>query len=167
VLGDIVFGVGDQTLAEVVGNALVRRGRTLATAESCTGGFVAKLITDVPGASRYFARGWVTYSNEAKASQLGVAPELIAEHGAVSEEVAAAMAQGARRVAAADYAIGITGIAGPDGGTEQKPVGLVYISVDHRSGTDTSRHVFPHEREAVRRRTSLAALDMLRRLLES
>ena len=167
VLGGIVYGVDDETLAEVVGNRLARRGQTVATAESCTGGLVAKLITDVPGASRYFTRGWVTYSNEAKTAELAVAPELIAQYGAVSAEVAAAMAQGARRAAAADYAIAITGIAGPDGGTEQKPVGLVYVAVDHQGGTDTSQHVFPHERSAMRRRTALTALDRLRRQLES
>lgn len=166
-LGSVVYGVGDETLAEVVGRRLAQRGQTLATAESCTGGLLAKLVTDVPGASRYFARGWVTYSNEAKTDELGVPVELFALHGAVSEHVAAAMAQGARRKARAGYAIGITGIAGPDGGSEQKPVGLVYISVDHSGGTDTSRHVFAFDRHAVRLRAAQTALNMLRERLES
>jgi nicotinamide-nucleotide amidase len=166
-LGSVVYGAGDETLAEVVGRRLTQRGQTLATAESCTGGLLAKLVTDVPGASRYFARGWVTYSNEAKTDELGVPVGLLAQHGAVSEHVAAAMAQGARRRAQAGYAIGITGIAGPDGGSEQKPVGLVYISVDHSGGTDTSRHVFSFDRHAVRLRAAQTALNMLRERLES
>ncbi len=166
-LGSLVYGAGDQTLAQVVGENLTRRSQILATAESCTGGLVAKLITDVPGASRYFARGWVTYSNEAKNEELGVPQILLDEHGAVSAEVAAAMAQGARRKAGADYAIGITGIAGPDGGSEQKPVGLVYIAVDHDGGIDTSRHLFSRDRCAIRMRTAQTALNMLRGRLKS
>ena len=165
VLGELVYGVDDQTLAGVVGEALARRGQTLAVAESCTGGLVAKLITDVPGASRYFARGWTTYSNEAKVAELGVASDLIETHGAVSAEVAAAMAQGARREAGADHAIGITGIAGPDGGNEQKPVGLTYISLDGLEGTSTSRHVFSRDRRSVRLRAAQTALNGLRQRL--
>lgn len=166
-LGNLVYGVNDETLAEVVGRSLAQAGQVLATAESCTGGLLAKLITDVPGASRYFTCGWVTYSNDAKTAELGVPPELLAAHGAVSEEVAQAMAQGARRTAGADYAIGITGIAGPEGGSEQKPVGLVYIAVDHRGGTKTSRYVFSRDRCAVRVRAAHTALNMLRAALES
>ena len=132
ILGDAVYGHDGQSLAEVVGTRLAECGRTVSVAESCTGGLVAKLITDVPGASGYFTHGWVTYSDEAKVSQLGVEEGLIEAHGAVSEEVACAMARGARQKAGADYAIGITGIAGPSGGTEQKPVGLVYISMDRK-----------------------------------
>lgn len=163
ILGDVIYGAGEQTLAEVVGCRLAQTGRTLALAESCTGGLVAKLVTDVPGASTYFSRGWVTYSNEAKVVELGVPADLIAAHGAVSAEVAAAMAQGARRQANADLAIGITGIAGPGGATEQKPLGLVYISVDDADGTVTSRHVlFSQERSFVRLRAAQTALNVLR-----
>ncbi len=165
VLGSVIYGQDEQTLAEVVGEELVRKGQTLAVAESCTGGLLAKLITDSPGASRYFLRGWVTYSNEAKTEELGVTAELIAQYGAVSEEVAAAMAQGARRKAGTDYAIGITGIAGPDGGTEEKPCGLVYISLDGRDGTSTSRYVFTRDRSRVRLRAAQTALNTLRGLL--
>jgi competence/damage-inducible protein CinA-like protein len=162
-LGDVIYGIGEQTLAEVVGQSLARSGRTLALAESCTGGLIAKLVTDVPGASQYFSRGWVTYSNDAKVAELGVPADLIAAHGAVSTEVAAAMAQGARREARADFAVGITGIAGPGGATEQKPLGLVYISVDDADGTTTSRHVlFSRERGFVRLRAAQTALDTLR-----
>lgn len=166
VLGKLVYGVNDQTLAEVVGERLARRGQTLALAESCTGGLVAKLITDIPGSSAYFTYGWVTYSNQAKSHELDVPAEMIERYGAVSEEVAAAMAQGARRRAGTDYAVAITGIAGPDGGTEQKPVGLVYIAVDYRDGTDTSRYVFSFDREAVRLRAAQTALNLLRLKLD-
>jgi nicotinamide-nucleotide amidase len=161
-LGNLVYGVGDQSLAEVVGGALARLGRTVAVAESCTGGLLAKLITDIPGASRYFTYGWVTYSNEAKQRELNVPGEMIDKYGAVSEPVARAMAQGARRNAGTDYAIAITGIAGPGGGNEQKPVGLTYIALDKAEGTDTSRHVFAFDRSAVRLRAAQTALNLLR-----
>jgi nicotinamide-nucleotide amidase len=165
ILGNLVYGVGDETLAEVVGRRLAQTNSTVAVAESCTGGLLGKLITDVPGASRYFMRGWITYSNEAKTEDLGVPADLVERHGAVSEQVAQAMAQGARRKAGTDYAIAITGIAGPDGGTEQKPVGLVYISVDAQDGTETVRYVFQADRDFVRLRAAQTALNMLRRRL--
>ena len=161
-LGKLVYGVDDQSLAEVVGEGLTRMGKTLAVAESCTGGLLAKLITDIPGSSGYFTYGWVTYSNEAKSRELDVPAEMIEKYGAVSEQVARAMAQGARRGAGTDYAIAVTGIAGPGGGTEPKPVGLVYISVDSQGGTDTSRHVFSFDRSSVRLRAAQTALNILR-----
>jgi len=162
ILGDLVYGYDGQDLAEVVGAALKERKKTLAVAESCTGGLLGKLITDVPGSSDYFRCGWVTYSNEAKISELGIAPELIEEHGAVSEEVSRAMARAARRKAGADYAVAITGIAGPGGATEQKPVGLVYISLDCIDKSLCEKHVFLHSRQIVRLRSALTALNMLR-----
>jgi nicotinamide-nucleotide amidase len=162
ILGDLVYGSGTQTLAEVVGERLAETGGTLAVAESCTGGLIASLITDVPGSSRYFTYGWVTYSNTAKQTELMVPPEMIEEYGAVSDQVARAMAQGARRRAGADYAIGLTGIAGPGGGSELKPVGLVYIAVDSRDGAETSRYVFSSDRSSVRWRAAQTALNMLR-----
>jgi nicotinamide-nucleotide amidase len=165
-LGKLVYGTDDQTLAEVVGEGLVRTGKTLAVAESSTGGLLAELITDIPGSSRYFTYGWVTYSNEAKCRELGVSREMIDTYGAVSEQVAQAMAQGARRRAGTDYAIAITGIAGPGGGSEQKPVGLVYIAVDNRDGTDTSRYVFSFDRSSVRLRAAQTALNILRLKLD-
>jgi nicotinamide-nucleotide amidase len=166
VLGKLVYGTHDQTLAEVVGEGLVRTSQTLALAESCTGGLLAELITDIPGSSRYFTYGWVTYSNEAKCRELGVPQEMIDTYGAVSEQVAQAMAQGGRRKAGTDYAIAITGIAGPGGGSEQKPVGLVYISVDNRDGTDTLRYVFSFDRSSVRLRAAQTALNTLRLKLD-
>jgi nicotinamide-nucleotide amidase len=161
-LGELVYGTADQSLAEVVGQRLAGKGKSVAVAESCTGGLISKLITDIPGASAYFKRGWVTYSNDAKSSELGVPAELIARHGAVSEQVAREMAQAARRKARTDFAIGITGIAGPGGATEQKPAGLVYISVDSDDGCDTKRCLFTHDRRFVRLRSAQTALNMLR-----
>lgn len=165
VLGPLVYGVDDETLAGIVGRRLAERGKTLAVAESCTGGWLAKLITDIPGASRYFARGWVAYSNQAKIAELDVPADLIEKHGAVSQPVAEAMARGARSQANADYGVGITGIAGPDGGTEAKPAGLVYISADFEGQVHTVHGVFPWERSFVRLRAAQTALDILRRRL--
>jgi nicotinamide-nucleotide amidase len=165
-LGKLIYGTGEQTLAEVVGEKLARNKKTLAVAESCTGGTLAKLLTDIPGASRYFTYGWITYSNPAKTSELGVPPELIDKYGAVSEQVAEAMARGARRKAGTDFAIGITGIAGPAGGSEQKPVGLVYVSMDSDAVCETERYVFSHDREFIRFRAAQTALNMLRLQLD-
>ena len=161
-LGELVYGTGEQTLAEVVGEKLARQKMTIAVAESCTGGTLAKLLTDIPGASRYFTHGWVTYSNTAKTGELGVPADLIQKYGAVSEQVAQAMAQGARKKARTDFAIGITGIAGPAGGTEQKPAGLVYISVDSDNGCDTKRCIFSGDRRLIRLRAAQTALNLLR-----
>jgi nicotinamide-nucleotide amidase len=161
-LGELIYGVADQSMAEVVGEELARQEKTLAITESCTGGLLAKLLTDVPGSSKYFTYGWITYSNEAKVSELGVPAELIQQHGAVSEQVAQGMAVGARKRAGTDYAISITGIAGPSGGTEQKSVGLVYISVDSENGCDTQRCFFYHSRRFIRLRAAQTALNILR-----
>ena len=161
-LEELIYGVGDQSLAEVVGEELARQRKTIAVAESCTGGLLAKLLTDVPGSSKYFTYGWITYSNEAKISELDVPAELIKQYGAVSEQVAQSMAVGARKKAGTDYAISITGIAGPAGGTEQKPVGLVYISVDSDNGCDTQRCFFYHGRQFIRLRAAQTVLNILR-----
>jgi len=166
-LGDLVFGVDDQTLPEVVGQELARQRKTIAVAESCTGGLLAKLLTDIPGSSEYFTQGWITYSNKAKAEQLGVSQELLQKHGAVSQEVASAMAIAARQKAQTDFAIAITGIAGPAGGSEQKPVGLVFICVSSYNNCLTNRFLFAHTRELVRIRAALTALNMLRLKLKS
>jgi len=160
-LGNLVYGTGEQTLADVVGERLAQNKKTLAVAESCTGGVLAKLLTDIPGASRYFTYGWVAYSNRSKVSELGVPADLIDKYGAVSEQVARAMAEGARRKAGTDFAIAITGIAGPAGGSEQKPVGLVYVSVDSDSGCETKRYNFSHDRDFIRLRAAQTALNML------
>ncbi|MCP4614198.1 MAG: competence/damage-inducible protein A [Planctomycetes bacterium] len=161
-LGELIYGTGEQSLAGVVGEKLALQGKTVAVAESCTGGTIAGLLTDIPGASKYFTHGWITYSNAAKTSELDIEADLIEKYGAVSEQVAQAMAFNARKKARTDFAIGITGIAGPDGGTEQKPVGLVYISVDSDNGCDTKRCLFSHGRRAIRLRAAQTALNMLR-----
>ncbi len=161
-LGDLIYGTGQSTLAEAVGRGLSRQGKTLALAESCTGGALAKLLTDIPGASGYFTHGWITYSNRAKTGELGVSADLIELHGAVSEEVALAMARGARAKARTDFAIGITGIAGPTGATEQKPVGLVYICIDSDEGYEVKCWRFSGDRDCIRHRAAQTALNMLR-----
>ncbi|MBA7665561.1 Nicotinamide-nucleotide amidohydrolase PncC [subsurface metagenome] len=166
-LGELVYGTGEQTLAEVVGEKLAQQKKTIAVAESCTGGTLAKLLTDTPGASRYFTYGWVTYSNIAKTSELGIEADLIGKYGAVSGWTAEAMARGARRRAGTDFAIGITGIAGPTGGSEQKPVGLVYISVDSTNGCETKRFIISGDRGCIRLRAAQTALNMLRLKLQT
>jgi len=166
-LGELVYGTGEQTLAEVVGEKLAQRKKTIAVAESCTGGCLAKLLTDISGASRYFTYGWVTYSNIAKTSEFGIEADLIGKYGAVSGWTAEAMARGARRRAGTDFAIGITGIAGPTGGSEQKPVGLVYISVDSTNGCETKRFIMSGDRDSIRFRAAQTALNMLRLKLQT
>jgi len=166
VLGAYIIGTGDDILEEVVVEELTRVGATVATAESCTGGLLASRITDVPGASRVFLRGWIPYANEAKTELLGVPEELLATHGAVSAPVARALAEGARENAGSTWALATTGIAGPGGGTEAKPVGTVFIALasDHAETEVLERH-FPTDRETFKRLTTQAALDLLRRRL--
>jgi nicotinamide-nucleotide amidase len=143
------------------------RGRLVATAESCTGGALAALLTEIPGSSSCLERGFVTYSNEAKAEMLGVPMDLIAEKGAVSAEVAAAMAKGALAHSHADIAVSITGVAGPGGGTQEKPVGLVYFGGMVKGGKAvTERHRFEGERDAVRQQSVAVALQMIERFLQ-
>ncbi|KDM68164.1 nicotinamide-nucleotide amidohydrolase PncC [Acidiphilium sp. JA12-A1] len=137
-------------------------GRTIATAESCTGGMIAAALTDIAGASAVFGHGFVSYANDAKVAMLGVEPGLIAREGAVSETVARAMAEGARARAGADLAVAVTGIAGPEGGSAEKPVGTVWFGVARKDGaTLAERRVFPGGRDAVRRATVDHALDLL------
>jgi nicotinamide-nucleotide amidase len=158
-----IFSEDGRELPEVVADLLRDQGRTVAVGESCTGGLLSARLTDVAGASAYFERSIVTYSNRAKIEELGVDAGLVERVGAVSEEVAAAMAEGARRVAGTHIGVGITGIAGPDGGTPEKPVGLVYVALDGAAGTRVRRAVFPGGRERVRYQATQVALEMLRR----
>ena len=163
ILGNLIYGLDEQSLPEVVGQKLVEENKTLVVAESCTGGLIAKMITDIAGSSRYFLKGWVTYSNESKVSEIGVPKELIEKFGAVSSEVAKALAAGAKEKSGADFAIAVTGIAGPGGGTEQKPVGLVYISVAHPDGVETEKFLFgARDRDFIRLRASQNALNLIR-----
>ena len=164
-LGDAVFAFRGETMEEVIGRRLMITGFTLAVAESCTGGLIAQRITNVPGSSTYFIEGVVTYSNESKTRLLGVDKKLIRDHGAVSKEVARDMARGVRHRAKTDFGIAVTGIAGPGGGSEEKPVGLVYVALADDSHTEHKRLMIPGDRELVRWRASQAALDMLRRRL--
>ncbi len=149
-------------LSEQVGQALKVRGATVTTAESCTGGWVAKVITDIAGSSAWFERGFVTYSNEAKAQMIGVREETLAQHGAVSEPVVVEMAIGALKAARADYAVSISGIAGPDGGSEEEPVGTVWFAFATARGEGiTRRECFSGDRDAVRRQATAYALQTL------
>ncbi len=157
------FSEDGRELPEVVVALLRERGQRIGLAESCTGGLLASRLTSVPGASLVLERGLVTYANRAKVEALGVDPALLERHGAVSEEVAAAMAAGARRAAEADVGVGITGIAGPDGGTAEKPVGLVYVAIDGAAGSRVRRAVFPGARDRVRHQATQVALEMVRR----
>lgn len=158
------YGYDDDTLESVVGRLLAERSWRVAVAESCTGGLVAHRLTNIPGSSRYVEQGWVTYSNEAKIRELGVDPVLLERHGAVSAEVATAMAQGALKRSGADLAVATTGIAGPGGGSEAKPVGLVYFACAMRDGT-VSAHSrrFRGGREDIKWRAASEALNVLRR----
>src|SRR6267378_3124869 len=164
-LGNAVFSFAGETMEQVVGLKLAVGGYTLAVAESCTGGLIAQRITDVAGSSKYFIEGVVAYSNEAKTRTLGVEPVLMLEHGAVSAPVAEAMAEGIRKRARTDFGLSITGIAGPGGGTKEKPVGLVYIALADDVKTEHRKLKLPGDRQLIRWRASQAALDLLRRRL--
>jgi len=162
-LGDAIFGTGDDRLEDVVIKMLTAAGKTIATAESCTGGLIANRLTNVSGSSAVFINGFVTYSNESKVRLLGVREETLAKHGAVSEEVCREMAEGARRHA--DFALATTGIAGPTGGTPEKPVGLVYIGLATPTRIEVKRHMLLFDRETFKFFASQFALDMVRREL--
>jgi nicotinamide-nucleotide amidase len=164
-LGTQIFGTQDEQLNSVVVQLLKQRGETLVLAESCTGGHVANRITDVPGASAVFLAGMVTYSDEAKQNLLGVRAETLAQHGAVSEPVAREMAEGARTRFHADYALSVTGIAGPDGGTEDKPVGTVFIALATPRHTFVINPINRFDRETFKLVTCQQALDLVRRTL--
>lgn len=162
-LGAAVYGTDARTLEAAAGEALVRRRQTVAVAESCTGGSVLDRLTDVPGSSRYVLLGVVAYHNRMKTNLLGVSPALLARHGAVSAPVARAMARGARSASGATVGLAITGIAGPDGGTARKPVGLVYMAIADRRRTVVKRWQFHGDRRVIKDRAVQAALDWLRR----
>lgn len=163
-LGELVYGVDEESLEAVVGVLLASRGLTLSVAESCTGGLLAQRITNVPGSSAYFREGVVTYSNLAKSERLDVAPALLEQHGAVSADVAEAMAAGIRTRAGTDLGVSITGVAGPSGGTTEKPVGLVFIGLAHARGVLHRRLTLGPEagRTGIRHLAAQAALNLLR-----
>src|SRR5437899_2092810 len=159
-----IFSTADETLEEVVVSLLTKRNQTLATAESCTGGLIANRITNVPGASCVFIAGYVCYANEAKIGMLDVDPELLEAHGAVSKSVARALAEHARACAGSDYALATTGVAGPTGGSPEKPVGTVYVGLASAElETIVKRFFFPTDRESFKQLAAQSALDLLRR----
>lgn len=162
-LGTFIYGVDDEELEAVVVRLLTESRRTLAIAESCTGGCIAHRVTNVPGASAVLLAGLVTYSNEAKHKFLGVRAETLSEHGAVSEAVAREMAEGAREQTQADFALSVTGIAGPGGGTPEKPVGTVFIALAKANGTVAKMNFNPYDRETFKQVTANQALEWLRR----
>lgn len=164
---EAVFGFDSDNLGIAIGRILAAKGKTMATAESCTGGSIAQFITSNAGSSAYFNGGVVAYSNEIKQNLLGVRSELIEMYGAVSQEVAESMAVGAQKVLNADYAVATTGIAGPDGGSDEKPVGTVWIAVAGISGVVSKKYIFKHNRERNIIRTTHTALNMLRTLINS
>jgi nicotinamide-nucleotide amidase len=164
-LGDVVYGEGDVSFSEAVGSLLVERGLTLGVAESCSGGVLSELITQRSGASAFFAGGVVSYANSVKQRALGVSSELLARHGAVSSEVARAMAEGARSALSVDVAAAITGVAGPSGGTPEKPVGLVHYAVSTREGTVDRKLMFPSSRQMIQLVSAFRALALVREVL--
>jgi nicotinamide-nucleotide amidase len=164
-LGPWVYSTAGESLEAVVGALLREKGRTLACAESCTGGLLGHRLTNVPGSSAYFLESAVVYGNRAKSSRLGIPASLLGKHGAVSAAVARAMAVGIRRTAASDYGLAITGVAGPDGGTKRKPVGLVYTALAGPGGIAVKKNIFWGGREQVKFQSSQKALDMLRKEL--
>jgi len=164
-LGDSVFSDNGDSMEQIVGYYLQMRNATLAVAESCTGGLLAERITSVGGSSRYFVGGAVVYSNQLKTAFADVPAELIEKHGAVSSEVAKAMAEGIRRRSGATFGLSVTGVAGPTGGSDQKPVGLVFHALASDAGTEVVERKFPGDRKRIRRFASQQALDMVRRKL--
>ena len=167
IFGDQVFGEGKDELPELVVSRLAARGERVALAESCTGGLLAELLTDVPGASAVLDLGVVAYANAIKERVLGVDGALLAAHGAVSEPVARAMAEGARRVGSATWGVGITGIAGPGGGTPEKPVGTVHLALAGPAGTQAVARLYRGDRPRIRRQAAFEALNLLRLAMRS
>src|SRR6202011_691066 len=164
-LGDTIFTIGDETLEEVLVKLLTEKKQTLAIAESCTGGLLSNRITNVPGSSAVLLAGYICYANKTKIDILGVDPKLIEKHGAVSEEVARAMVEGVRKRAKSTYGLATTGIAGPSGGTEEKPVGTVYVALTDEKETKIRKLFFPTDRETFKQLVAQVAFEMLRRRL--
>jgi nicotinamide-nucleotide amidase len=164
-LGDIVFGKDEETMELVVGNLLRSAGATLALAESCTGGLITHRLTNVPGSSDYLERAFIVYSNRAKKELLTMPASLLSKHGAVSPEAAAHMAKAVKRLSKSTIGLAVTGIAGPGGGTAEKPVGTVFVALAHKRQITTYRHQFYGDREQIKNITSQYALDHLRKLL--
>ncbi len=162
-IGRDIFAEKEVSLEEAVAELLVQRGETVAVAESCTGGLISNRLTNIPGSSTFYERGVISYSNEAKMELLGVPKKMLIEHGAVSSQVAIAMAEGVRHISKTDYGISVTGIAGPTGGTEEKPVGLVFIGYADEEGSVSINQTFANDRLGNKQRSAQAALNLLRK----
>jgi nicotinamide-nucleotide amidase len=165
IIPDNIFGYNNETMAEVIGRLLASKNKKLAVAESCTGGYISHLITSVPGSSAFFNGSVTAYSNLIKENVLGVNNKTLAEFGAVSEQVAVEMAIGAKKVLNADFAVATTGIAGPDGGTDEKPIGTVWIAIASEKNVTATKFVFGDNRERNITRSSQTALQLLRRAI--
>lgn len=165
ILGDAVWGKDEDTLEQVVGLLLTMKRKTVSVAESCTGGLIMDMITNVPGSSSYFLGGLVAYSDELKMKKLKVSKSALTKHGAVSEEVAESMARGARNLASADIGLAVTGIAGPTGATDTKPVGFVCMALASEKGGVSQQHNFLGTRREIKEQSAVHCLDMLRRYL--
>ena len=165
IIGEYVYSDHDDTLQEALGRLLSIHGKTLSTAESCTGGTISQLITSIPGSSEYFLGGVTSYANSVKTGVLGVAPEIIEKHGAVSSECVAAMAEGVRRLTGSDYSVATSGIAGPGGGTPEKPVGTVWVGVSSQKGTETYKVQYKGDRKRNIERSAAFALNSIRKKL--
>jgi nicotinamide-nucleotide amidase len=164
-LGTLVYGQDGVTFAQAVGEELARRGETICCGESCTGGLLAQMLTEVPGSSRWTLGAFVTYSNALKESALDVPRDLLQQHGAVSEPVVRSMAEGARERSGATWSVAVTGVAGPDGGTPEKPVGTVWLALCGPSGTSARRVHYRGDRSQVRLQSAYGALQLLREAL--
>lgn len=165
-VGSFIYGVDEENFVGVVARRLKERQLTIGVAESCTGGLISHMLTNIPGSSSYYERGVVVYSNEAKMELLKVPPALLAKYGAVSREVAVAMATGVREIARTDLGLAVTGIAGPEGGTPEKPVGLVFIALASADSVECKRFTFPGDRLSNKNRAAMAALDMIYEFLK-
>ena len=167
ILGDSLYSLEEDSLQEYIGKILSRHGKTVSCAESCTGGMISSLFTSVPGSSEYFLGSVTSYANSVKQNVLGVPASIISSHGAVSSECVAAMAEGVRRITGSDFSVATSGIAGPGGGSEEKPVGLVWIGVSSQMGTETFRMVFKGDRKRNIERFAANALDKLRKHIQN
>jgi nicotinamide-nucleotide amidase len=165
ILGDALYSEQDDTLQECIGRMLLKYGKTVSAAESCTGGTISALFTSIPGSSEYYLGSVTSYANSVKTGVLGVDPKVIEEHGAVSSECVAQMADGVRRLTGSDFSVATSGIAGPGGGSDSKPVGLVWIGVSSQKGTETLKMVFKGDRKRNMERFAASALDTLRKKL--
>ena len=163
ILGDVIWSEQDDSFEALIGRMLTESGKTMSAAESCTGGMISELMTSIPGSSAYYLGSVTSYANSVKTGVLQVPEEIIREHGAVSSECVAKMAEGVRKITGSDFSVATSGIAGPGGGSEQKPVGLVWIAVSSERGTETFSHVFKNDRKRNIERFAASALNHLRK----